>query len=274
MCKLTSNCPTCGAEIDDESTCGNCTSTDIIEPGKAHASNPAADHFGSSSMGAKTSLGMTDSELWFEVLAVLAVGVIPYIAGILGTVSYRDSLTPYWVVVSAQILEFACPIYVTVYLIHRSGEPYEWFGIVPFRMSDLAPGFVLFLMARIVDILCGKLMGESSSAVDESDGIYISRSDLVLMIVKYGIAALSEEVITRGYLITRFERLLRSRLAAVSAAAVLFATYHLYQGIYGAVHALLFGLLSGGAFLYFRSVWPLTVGHALVNIYHLLRTVG
>jgi membrane protease YdiL (CAAX protease family) len=90
--------------------------------------------------------------------------------------------------------------------------------------------------------------------------------DHVMMVVQYALSAFAEELVTRAYLITRLKALLGSRGEAVLVAALLFASYHAYQGLSGAVDALAFGLAYGVAFLALGRVWPLVVGHALFNI--------
>ena len=79
---------------------------------------------------------------------------------------------------------------------------------------------------------------------------------------------------TRAYLITRFEQLLKSQVKAVILASLLFASYHIYQGLGGAFHALLFGLTYSWAFLLFRYLWPLGMGHASSNILTELQLFG
>ena len=87
-----------------------------------------------------------------------------------------------------------------------------------------------------------------------------------MMATKYAASGFAEELVARAYLIARLRVLLRSSGEAVIAAAILFASYHAYQGAAGAVHALLFGLAYGGVFLLVRRVWPLALGHALYDM--------
>ena len=84
--------------------------------------------------------------------------------------------------------------------------------------------------------------------------------------VKYSLSAFAEEVVTRAYLITRLAVLLRSRGEAVLVAAIVFASYHAYQGAFGTAHAFVFGIVYGVAFLATGRLWPLVIGHALYNI--------
>jgi len=80
-------------------------------------------------------------------------------------------------------------------------------------------------------------------------------------------AALCEEIIFRGFLLQRCERLFRSTgggtIAAIAVQAVLFGLLHYPQGGAGILATALGGLLWGAAFVVFsRSLWVVIVGHA------------
>ena len=78
-------------------------------------------------------------------------------------------------------------------------------------------------------------------------------------------AALLEEVIVLGYLITRLRQLAWSPFAAVAASALLRASYHLYQGWGGFAGNLAMGILFGIAFLRLRRTWPFVIAHFLLD---------
>lgn len=282
----TLHCLACGAVMAQESTCRECgwtygsesvdfCSTDKslsphVQDVKDLRSEQESDDVSPSTEPSlevtQQRPPLTESEIRWEVAAVLAVGVIPNLSSTLTGQYFPKSSAPYWVGTFDLCLISACALYATLYLIYRSGESWERFGITRFRVSDLFLGLFLVMVARVVHVLWWELTGGLSSSTDNLFPVASSRPDYVLMVVTYGVSGLSEEVITRAYLITRLERLFRSRLAAVLVAATLFASYHLYQGVDGAFYALLFGLAYGGAFLLLRSVWPLAIGHALYNI--------
>ena len=78
-------------------------------------------------------------------------------------------------------------------------------------------------------------------------------------------AALLEEVIVLGYLVTRLRQLSWSPFAAVAASALLRGAYHLYQGWGGFAGNLAMGVLFGVAFLRLRRTWPFVVAHFLLD---------
>jgi membrane protease YdiL (CAAX protease family) len=93
----------------------------------------------------------------------------------------------------------------------------------------------------------------------------------VLFIVAQLANGFAEELVMRGYLIPRFEDLFGSTGKALVLSSVLFASYHLYQGLYGAGSALVMGLVFGVAFIAMRRLWPIAAAHALLNISSALR---
>jgi membrane protease YdiL (CAAX protease family) len=78
-------------------------------------------------------------------------------------------------------------------------------------------------------------------------------------------AALVEEVIVLGYLVTRLRQLSWSTGATVAGTSLLRATYHLYQGWGGFLGNLAMGVLFSVLFLRWRRAWPFVVAHLLVD---------
>lgn len=216
----------------------------------------------------KDAAVLPDSAIWGEVCAVLAIGVVPYIlyAGI--SLRLPPSIPlPYWLDAIQATVMSGCTIFVTLYLIHRSGESWGRFGMPPPKPRDGLLGIGM-LFAGVALWFCFGLVPWVMGATSDYQFPQLDRPmDYALMVLKYGLSAFSEELVTRAYLITRLEHLLRSRGAALMLSAALFATYHGYQGVTGLVYTMAFGLVYGLAFLLIRRIWPLAVGHALFNIY-------
>jgi membrane protease YdiL (CAAX protease family) len=207
--------------------------------------------------------------VWGEVGAVLAVGVVPYLISTTVFLALPPSPPrPYWLSALELTAVSSCIIFVTLYLIRRSGEPWGRFGLTRPRVWDVFPGLGLFLAAQLLWLFCLELMPWDG---DPPPGDPAPRprgpTDYALMVLQYGAAGFAEELVTRAYLVTRFEQLLRSRGAAVLWSSALFAAYHGYQGMVGVTSALAFGIAYGTAFLLLRRVWPLAIGHALYNIH-------
>ena len=87
---------------------------------------------------------------------------------------------------------------------------------------------------------------------------------LLAMSIANGFA---EELVMRGYLITRLRQLLGSTVGAIALSTALFASYHLYQGPYGVYNAVLFGGVMAIIFVMTNRLWPCVIAHAIANSY-------
>jgi membrane protease YdiL (CAAX protease family) len=200
---------------------------------------------------------------WGEVAAVLAVGVVPSLFAALPG-PRQGAAPPFWADAIQLTGTSACIAFVTLYLIRRSGEPWGRFGLDRPAGTDLFLGVGMLFVAELVWILSGRL-GLPSTSYPFS--VPKGSTEYALMILAHAANGFTEELVTRAYLITRLEVLLRSRVWAVVLAATAFASYHAYQGPAGLVGNFLLGLAYGLAYLGVRRVWPLALGHALFNIH-------
>jgi len=206
----------------------------------------------------------TRGAVWWEVAAVLAVGVVPNWASTVSHLCAPVPPSPYWLDSFNLVVLSACTVLVTWYLIARSGEPWGRFGLLRPQILD-APLGALFLVVAVGILYLLPPLPDFGIRTLSHYSRPQGACDYVLMVVRYLIAALSEELVTRGYLITRLTALLRSRGEAVVFAAGLFASYHAYQGPAGVVYSFAFGVTYGAAFLAIGRLWPLVIGHALYN---------
>jgi membrane protease YdiL (CAAX protease family) len=217
------------------------------------------------SVPAPTAPAPVGRAVWWEVAAVLAVGVIPNMSSAVSHLCDPAPPSPYWLDSLNLSVLSACTILVTLYLMSRSGESWERFGLAPPRILDAPLGGLMLVAATLVWFLLPRIPD-----LGVRTGTMFTRpqgaGDFAWMAVKYSLSAFAEELVTRAYLITRLTMLLRSRGEAVLVAALLFASYHAYQGPVGAVYSFAFGLTYGAAFLLFGRVWPLAIGHTLYNV--------
>jgi membrane protease YdiL (CAAX protease family) len=202
----------------------------------------------------------TAAQLWIEVLAVLCLAYFPYLWGAASGFSaplpadyYATASTLYRIVNDARIV---MPLLVIMALCR---EPWKRFGIVRPRWGvDIVGGCVIWFCATCVYYICARLMppslldgtGWHRLAHHAGDEGGLARALLVL----------------RGYLIPRLERLLGSSVAAVLLTAVLFGSYHFYQGLGPAISIVGTGIVYGISFCLLRQLWPIWLAHALQNI--------
>lgn len=206
----------------------------------------------------------TRRAMWAELTAVLAVGVIPNLSNAITSLSTSFPALPPWADAFQLIVASCCSIFVTLYLIHQSGESWQRFGLVRFSVWDILLGFILLLVAQIIFTRSVFFTLAGAPTLDRAPRPAVEN---LMMVVKYIFSGTAEEIVTRAYLITRLTELLRSRGWAVLVAGLLFGSYHLYQGWHDCMLVCIFGIAYGIAFLLIRRIWPLVIGHALYNIW-------
>jgi membrane protease YdiL (CAAX protease family) len=75
----------------------------------------------------------------------------------------------------------------------------------------------------------------------------------------------AEELLTRGYLISRFLRLFAPWKSIVLSSLV-FSAWHISKGIFGVTHTFIWGLVYGFTFFKTHRLWPVAIAHAINNI--------
>lgn len=169
-------------------------------------------------------------------------------------------------------LQISAPI---CYFIARSGQRASDFGLVRPRWAlDLSLGVGVWMCEAVFQEWAMRFAGrflsdehfEALATVPE--GVLAAArtpAEHALSIVALAANSFAEELAMRGYLLSRFEQLLRSTWLGVLFTTVLFAGYHAYQGVGGVVCALVSGLTFAGAFCLCRRLWPVVIAHTLVN---------
>ncbi len=160
------------------------------------------------------------------------------------------------------------PVWLVVYLVRRNGEGLGAIGLAWDRPAeDLGHGFALFVVTGIAGI--GVYLGAVALGVNRFVvpvpplGHWWTVPVLFMSAIQ---AALVEEVIVVGYLVTRLQQLGLTGAAAVGASALLRGGYHLYQGWGGFAGNLALGLFFGFVFVRTRRTWPLVIAHLLLDV--------
>jgi membrane protease YdiL (CAAX protease family) len=259
------NCLACGADMGELDTCPSCGWSYAGRSEGAADAAPEEKETSFTADGASSSAA--NPALWWEVFAVLAVGVFPALASAIAyLVAHRNSPTESWLASFHYCVTSGCSAYVVLFIIRRSGEPWPAFGLGRPRVSDLVFGVLLTLGVIALASATARVARFPASNINEYEQPPRATWEVGFMILSYCLSAFREELICRAYLITRLEALRRSSVQAVLISTLLFASYHAYDGWPGLIHASTVGLLYGCLFLVGRRVWPLAIGHALYNI--------
>lgn len=218
----------------------------------------------------------TPGVLWLEVSAVLALAVLPelwYVASgwLWPTPAEEPFAYLYWSLI-VRSLQVSLPV---LWIIARCGEPWQTFGVVFPRWRDVGYTVLAVLAAEIADVLYWEVVyrtmpGETLTRDSEMWSTMFPPADttayVAIVVAACFANGFAEELVMRGYLVPRFERLLGSAWSSIGLTAVLFAAYHLYQGWIGAGGALVMGIVYGAMFRKIRRLWPFAIAHALIDI--------
>jgi len=95
---------------------------------------------------------------------------------------------------------------------------------------------------------------------------------VIMMVIVWTTASFGEEMVFRGFLMSRFSAMFGGTtfawIIAAFLQAALFGVGHAYQGIGGIIVTGSVGLAFGLLYLLARrNLWPLIIGHGLINTY-------
>jgi membrane protease YdiL (CAAX protease family) len=206
--------------------------------------------------------------LWFELLVVLSVGCVPQLVGAIQSLAEKEPVVLGSVRDNVWLLTTALSTIVPLlYVCRRSGEGPESAGLARTPWLALLVGsFAIWAVQRwIYAYMWVALPGHLPSRE-----VVLHRpagaAEVALLCVATFMSAFAEELAMRGVLIDRLVRLSRAPVLSVVIAALFFGSYHVYQGLHGALWASVFGFIQGLVFLVTRRLWPLVLGHALCNL--------
>jgi membrane protease YdiL (CAAX protease family) len=212
-----------------------------------------------------------------EVLIVLALSLLASaVYAILDLLS--APLRGVYVAAADQSNEFAkqlagfvfglAPFLLVLHLVRRDGEGLVGIGLdLGQPRSDLVRGLWLWVVVAaggIAIYLTSVALGVNRFVVPVPPlHHWWTGPALVLSAAQ---AALLEEGIVLGYLVTRLEQIGWTPIAAVLGSAALRGSYHLYQGWGGFAGNFLMGLLFALLFIRWRRTWPFVVAHFLLDL--------
>lgn len=152
-------------------------------------------------------------------------------------------------------------------IVSLSKEPWSRLGIVrPRWIVDALVGCFIYFASYwayhfALSFLPSSIFQRVAAANTAPEGI----AEYCLLAVACAVGGFSQELVMRGYLIARLERLLGSTWLPVLITSLLHASYHLYQGVVPTIGQAAIGVVLAVSFCLTRRLWPLCVAHALAN---------
>lgn len=151
------------------------------------------------------------------------------------------------------------------FFLWRNGESLNRIGwTLPGALTEIGLGLVLFIPAFVATSALNQLLQAAGlSGPTSPSPSFLSPSgawQVALAVVLVIVVAVAEETIFRGYLILRFENVLRSAVAAVLLSAMVFSIGHGYEGEAGVVTVGVMGVIFALVYIWRRSlVAPITM---------------
>ena len=222
-------------------------------------------------------LSTDKSAQWLEIAVVfLPVALIIVALRLLGTSSPLLLFGTIWVANIAMLLLIWLGVRLRGETLDSIGLSFRYAGISTIVWSFLKsiPIFLLSAFAFIfMPIVMAAIVGAPSEA-DFSDYNYM-QDNLPLLLISllgvYIVSSMGEEVVYRGFLITRLQVLFGSEgrmsiFLAVILSSLIFGLAHFGWGFTGIVQTSFVGMAMGVAFLLTkRRLWPLILAHGYLD---------
>ena len=133
--------------------------------------------------------------------------------------------------------------------------------------------FLGTLIELTTEIFCNPIIEKLTHSKIDLSGIDLSHigNYLTRIVIGFVIGGLLEEILFRGFLITRISKILKinkaSEMIALLVTSILFGFCHFYQGWSGVISTGLIGFIFGIIFLAFnKNLWYSILTHGFVNV--------
>ena len=179
------------------------------------------------------------------------------------------------VLLVARSIQVSLPILLIMQLRNVCWADYGFVSFRPLKDAAIALGltvlcyFANYALVILLYNLGLDYSGDSNAIPRMTTEASISLASILLIMAASAANGFCEELAMRSYLITRLSELYGSKVVAVAATSVFFAAYHIYQGRYGVIFALVVGLILGTYFARTKRFWPIAIAHFLMDAYPL-----
>ena len=168
-----------------------------------------------------------------------------------------------------KIFEMCLPL---LYIVWRNDGSWKSLGLVKPKWSDIFWGILLFLSAYLayyaVAIAFRALLPQPPvheeswrAALPHLRSAWDYPGILCLSLA----VGFGEELLFRGFIISRWHRLSGSVGQAIAVSALLFGINHVYQGAMGILSAAILGCVYAAGFSKLRRLWPTAIAHAMTD---------
>ena len=187
------------------------------------------------------------------ILAAALAGYIPF------------SATPWMLIVASAFLRWRGPGWHAIGL----RRPVSWARVLV--IGAVVGIFYQFLGTYAIEPLIARVTGSGLPDVSAFRSLIGNEAGLAFyLVLSWTLAAILEEMVYRGWIMTRIAELGRfskgAWTASVVASSMLFGAAHLYQGASGVVATGLTGMVFAGVYLATgRNLWAAILTHGLLD---------
>lgn len=153
------------------------------------------------------------------------------------------------------------------------GQSWRDIGLLPLRVRDVSLALLVLLSVFALNLALNSVAGLFWPDLIETHQQQLSgvasvlAGTLPLAAVGGAMAFVGfyEEVLARGFLLTRSRTLLGGVWEPVLFSSILFGIGHMYQGGLGVVQTALVGVVFARLALHWGTLWPVILAHAALN---------
>lgn len=211
----------------------------------------------------------TPRPAWFELAAVLCIGCVPDVYHSQLVLLHGKPPTETFGQTMCFIALRAVWVVVPVLFVLRQGPtPLEHFGLVRPRWQDAFVGVVAFGVHLAAMDAAWQFVRHLRGFSPAFEGVGAQPGSLFDLGILLGASlanGIAEELVVRAYLITRLRPLLGTA-PALLVSAIVFASYHGYQGLHAMLLHVVGGVVLGLAFLATKRLAPLALAHAALDV--------
>jgi len=209
-----------------------------------------------------------------DVAILLTVMAAPQVAGwMTGSGRMADAELRGGAMLAANAVMWASITLLALWLVVKSGQPLESIGFTcgnfalefGVAMVTVAAMFVsVITVALFATVVAGRSIEELSGPVRHLVAMF-GKPSLAEILAVALTAAVAEEIVFRGFLLTRLRIVFGNWPTAIIISAAVFAVPHIWQGWWAVVQIFPIGLILGVAFVLRRSLVPVMLAHFSFN---------
>lgn len=164
------------------------------------------------------------------------------------------------------------------WLLAQRGQGWRAIGLRRLRLRDLGLGLVALLLifaanmavSLVSSALAPGVLQEHQEELAAVAGLLVGTASPFAVGAAMLLIGFYEEVLARGFLLSRCRTLLPGVWGPVLLSSALFGLGHFYQGWFGVLQTALVGLIFARLALHWGTLWPVVFAHAALNTLSLL----